>query len=95
MHLGHLLTSRVISLVELKRISMVGLISGLQVRNSYKLFLKPSMYDLVGIMAGMHHCGVIVLLSELFISESLPQVYGSLHQFYASNPTAASNISKN
>lgn len=74
---------------------MVGLISGLQIRSNYMLFLKPSTYDLVGIMAGMRPCGVIVLLSELFISESLPQVYGSLHQFYASNPTAASKISKN
>ena len=45
-------------------------------------------------MAGMCPCGMIVLLSELFISESLPQVYGSLHQFYASNPAAASRISK-
>ena len=74
---------------------MVGLISELQVRNNYKLFLKPNTYDLIGIMAGMRPCGVIVLLSELFISESLPQIYGSLHQFYASNPTAASKISKN
>ena len=46
-------------------------------------------------MAGMRPCGTIVLLSELFISESLPQVYGSLHQFYTSNPAASSRISKN
>ena len=45
-------------------------------------------------MAGMRPCGTIVLMSELFISESLPQVYGTLHQFYASNPTSASKISK-
>ena len=46
-----------------------------------------------GIMAGMRPCGFIVLLSELFISESLP--HSSLHHFYASNPAAASKISKN
>lgn len=49
---------------------------------------------MTGIMAGMRPCGVIVLLAELFISESLPQVYGSLHEFYACNPIAASKTSK-
>ena len=55
---------------------------------------KDSTHITLGIMAGMRPCGVIVLLSELFISESLPQVYGSLHQFYVGNPAAASKISK-
>ena len=30
---------------------------------------------IVGIMAGMRPCGMIALFLELFISESLPQVY--------------------
>ena len=55
---------------------------------------KDSTRITSGIMAGIRPCGVVVLLSELFISESLPQVYGSLHQFYVSNPAAASKISK-
>lgn len=43
----------------------------------------------VGILAGMRPCGVIVLLSELFIAESTAQVYGCLHNYFASYPNAA------
>ena len=32
-----------------------------------------------GILAGMWPCGIIVLVNELFLSESLSQVYGILH----------------
>lgn len=32
-----------------------------------------------GILAGMRPCGIIVLLSDLYIAESKSQVYGSLH----------------
>ena len=34
-----------------------------------------------GILAGMWPCGIILFVSELFISESLSQVYGILHEF--------------
>jgi hypothetical protein len=46
----------------------------------------------IGVLAGMRPCGVIVLLSELFIAESKTQVYGSLHNYYSNYPVAAKNI---
>jgi len=42
----------------------------------------------------MRPCGVIVLLTELFIAESNTQVYGSLHNYYANHPNAAKRIGK-
>ena len=35
----------------------------------------------VGVLAAMWPCGVIVYLSELFISESKLQVYATIHEF--------------
>ena len=48
----------------------------------------------IGVLAGIRPCGVIVLLAELFSSESKTQVYGHLHQFVQSNTEVANNISK-
>lgn len=48
----------------------------------------------VCILAGMRPCGVIVLLGELFISESKTQVYGYLHNFFAMHPDVAKCIGK-
>ena len=39
----------------------------------------------IGIVAGIWPCGIAVMVSELFISESLPQVFGTLHDFCASS----------
>jgi hypothetical protein len=36
---------------------------------------------IVGILAGVRPCGVIVLLAELFRAESTSQVYATLHEF--------------
>lgn len=47
-----------------------------------------------GIFAGMWPCGIVTLISELFLAESKAQVYGHLHQFLQSVPTTASNLSK-
>ena len=38
-------------------------------------------------------CGVVVLLSELYIAESKGQVYGSQHNYYVRYPHAAQRIS--
>ena len=46
----------------------------------------------VGVLAGMRPCGIIVLLAELFTSESKSQVYGCLCNYYACHPNAAQNI---
>ena len=35
--------------------------------------------------AGIWPCGVITLLAELFVSESMSQVYGALHNFLHTN----------
>ena len=51
-------------------------------------------YNNAGILAGMRPCGIIVLLSELFISESKSQVYGCLHNYYLKHPAAAKKISR-
>jgi hypothetical protein len=42
----------------------------------------------------MWPCGVITLLSELFVAERKAQVYGHFHQFLQSAPATASNLSK-
>ena len=42
----------------------------------------------------MWPCGIVTLISELFLAESKAQVYGHLHQFLQSVPTTASNLSK-
>ena len=49
---------------------------------------------MIGILAGMRPCGMIVLLSELFTAESKTQVYGCLHNYYSHHPTTASKIGK-
>ena len=48
----------------------------------------------VGILAGMRPCGMIVLLNELFTSESKSQVYGCLHNYYTLHPVTAKDIGK-
>ena len=40
----------------------------------------------------MRPCGIIVLIAELFTSESKSQVYGCLHDFYRSHPETAAKI---
>lgn len=55
---------------------------------------KINSSNLVGILAGMRPCGVIVLLGELFVSESKNQVYGYLHSFFAMHPDVAKSIGK-
>ena len=47
-----------------------------------------------GIFAGMRPCGILLIVSELFISESLSQVYGILHEFLQRNYEAASSLSE-
>ena len=39
-----------------------------------------------GILAGMKPCGIIVLLSELFTSESKSQIYAHIHDFFQRHP---------
>ena len=48
----------------------------------------------VGILAGIWPCGIVTLISELFLAESKSQVYGHLHEFLQTNPEVVSNISK-
>ena len=54
-----------------------------------------SHFMIIGILAGMRPCGLIILLSELFTSESKSQVYGCLHNYYSHHPTMAGKIGKN
>jgi hypothetical protein len=48
---------------------------------------------MTGILAGVHPCGVIALIGELFGAESKGQVYGHLHSFLSINECATSSIS--
>jgi hypothetical protein len=48
----------------------------------------------VGILAGIRPCGIIVMLTELFTSESKTQVYGALHSYVTACPKHAKNIGK-
>ena len=45
-----------------------------------------------GILAGMRPCETIVLLGELFGSESVSQVYGNIHIFFNGNVQARENL---
>lgn len=47
-----------------------------------------------GILAGIWPCGVVTLLSELFIAESKSQVYGALHAFLSENEDALTPLRK-
>ena len=72
------------------RIPLVG-IFWRQKCNYNNVHVTASVYNIygalyLGVFAGMRPCGVIVLLTELFIAESNTQVYGSLHNYYANHP---------
>ena len=45
-----------------------------------------------GILARMQPCGIILMLHELFITESKTQVYGCLHNYYCLHPSTAQTI---
>ena len=45
-----------------------------------------------GILAAAWPCGTIILISELFRSESISQVYGNLHQYFNDNPMVLSKL---
>ena len=47
-----------------------------------------------GILAGMWPCGIIVFVHELFISESLSQVYGILHEFLKRHEAVSDGLSE-
>ena len=42
----------------------------------------------------MRPCGIIVLLSELFSTESKSQVYAILHEYFRKNPVASNDLGK-
>ena len=46
----------------------------------------------IGILAGMRPCGIILFVTELFISESISQVYGYLHNYCSLYPNTFNNI---
>lgn len=48
----------------------------------------------VGILAGMWPCGILVMLCELFTSESKSQVYAALHELLSNHSKISSTLSK-
>ena len=57
-------------------------------------FVKLSDHPLSGILAGTRPCGTIVLIGELFGSESVSQAYGNVHTFLQENTNARDHLSK-
>lgn len=53
-----------------------------------------SIFLCVGLLAGIWPCGVITMLSELYVAESKTQVYGALHDYLSRNSTEFSELSK-
>lgn len=58
------------------------------------------MYDLfvkimhAGIVVGAWPCGMIVMIGELFGSESKSQVYGCIHTFLQENKSSSASLCK-
>ena len=52
------------------------------------------LFHNAGILAGIHPCGVITMISELFGAESKGQVYGHLHSFFFENKQATKSLGK-
>lgn len=62
--------------------------------NCCPLFMLSVCLVILGILAGIWPCGVITLVAELFLSESVSQVYGSIHSLYYMNPMETADISE-
>lgn len=81
----------------LKKISRGSMIDQqVQYNVSYSNYCSSSNGFVIstGIIATCWPCGIIAHLDELFISESLPQVYGSLHSLLHINQSQTATISK-
>ena len=50
--------------------------------------------SLTGILAGIWLCGIVTLLDEVFVVESISQVYGIVHSLLHPNPPKTSEISE-
>ena len=48
----------------------------------------------VGLLAGIWPCGMITMLSELYIAESKTQVYAALHDYLSRNSSIFSELSE-
>ena len=54
---------------------------------------KPKyVMHIIGILAGLRPCGIIVLVAELFRAESKSQVYANLHEFMRKHPQVSENL---
>ena len=52
------------------------------------------LYSILGILAGIRPCGIVVMLTELFTAESKSQVYVALHELLTNHTNIASNLSE-
>lgn len=65
----------------------------LQVESNINLNCPSLEYHLIiGILAAVRPCGIIVLLAELFRAESKSQVYANLHEFLRKQPNVSENL---
>ena len=53
-----------------------------------------TLYSILGILAGIRPCGIVVMLTGLFTAESKSQVYAALHELLTNHTNIASNLSE-
>ena len=56
----------------------------------YVVNLEPHLQ----VLAGIWPCGIVTLLDEVFVAESISQVYGSVHSLIHSNLQNTSEITE-
>ena len=62
-------------------------------KNNNKTIELIAICIISGILAGVWPCGTIIMLGELFTSESMTQVYAFLHTFMHENAEALTGLS--
>ena len=67
----------------------------LQNRESCPWHVLSPICHFTGILAGIHPCGVITLVGELFGAESKGQVYGLLHTYLSENESHTKSLREN
>ena len=65
-----------------------------QVASAYCILCSEFGTSLAGKLAGIWPCGIVTLLDEVFVAESISQVYGSVHSLLHSIPQNTSEISE-
>ena len=63
-------------------------------KHDRKVFTNDSNVICIGILAAIWPCGMVVHLSELFVSESKSQVYAAIHEFLHNHANVFEGLSE-